>query len=460
VAAVGNVTAAALGSRWTALDFHAEQSRLWRSRARFKVIVAGRRSGKTELVKRMGVRRALSETRLPDCRVVFSAPTREQAKRIYWNDLKDLVPRQWRDGKPAEVELTIRLANGAQLEVIGMDKPERAEGTPIDWIALDEFADMKPDAWTRSVRPAVDTRGRPGDVIFLGKPKLGRRHFKDLHDRARTHVADDDLAGEWDAFGWPSTDILSPAAILSAKRDLDDLSFRQEYLGEWVTAEGRVYYTFSREAHDKPVRALYDKRAPLIIGLDFNVDPGVAAIGQDIRLPAEWLLRWPWLDPVCLCWIGEVHIPRGSNTPAVCRKLGTDWGAHEGQVLVYGDATGGARKTSQTEGSDWQLVRDYLGPAFGGRMKLMVGRSNPRERDRVNSVTARFRTADGVAHMLVDCAHAPKLAEDFDGVQWLKGGDEVDKGSDPSLTHLSDGAGYVVHARHPIGGGSSSENEM
>ncbi len=77
-----------LTRRWTPLRYHPVQQAYWSSPHRFNTIPAGRRSGKTELAKRKLVKRALAGTKFDPPRFFAGAPTREQAKRIFWDDLK------------------------------------------------------------------------------------------------------------------------------------------------------------------------------------------------------------------------------------------------------------------------------------------------------------------------------------------------------------------------------------
>jgi len=410
--------------RWTPMRHHDEQ-RAWRtSGARFNVVPAGRRSGKTEIGKRKLITRALSATDYPNPNFFAAAPTRDQAKRIFWDDLKALSP------KPlirsiSETELRITYINGASVWVIGMDKPQRIEGMPWDGGVLDEYANMKPSAWTENVRPALSDR--MGWCDLIGVPE-GRNHYYEAYEQAR---ADD--SGEWAAFTWPSSDILPPEEIEAAKRDLDELTYQQEYEASFVNFVGRAYYPFG-DGHIQQQE--YNARAPLIFCFDFNVEPGVSAICQerDGHTAA----------------IGEVHIPRNSNTPAVCRKLVADWGEHAGDVVGYGDATGGARGTARVQGSDWDLVKQILGSHYGKRFYLRVPKGNPAERARVNAVNARLRNAEGDIRLLVDpkCTH---LIRDLEGVRLLEGGSgELDKKNDPKLTHISDALGYYIAYEFPI----------
>lgn len=81
--------------RWHRLLPHPEQTRLWTDGKRFAVVPAGRRSGKTEISKRRLVIGLPEKKKWSDPRYFAAAPTREQAKRVYWNDLKALVPKRW-----------------------------------------------------------------------------------------------------------------------------------------------------------------------------------------------------------------------------------------------------------------------------------------------------------------------------------------------------------------------------
>jgi hypothetical protein len=433
----------ALPERWYPLDHHPTHAALWNSRARFKVVPAGRRSGKTELAKRKGVLLAMAHDRGTNGRYLFGAPTREQAKEIFWHDLKLLVPSWALAREPLESELRIPLVNGANVQVVGLDRPQRIEGSPVDWICLDEYGDMKPEAWDAHVSPAVDTRGREGSVWFIGKP-VGRNHYYDLFVKAQTPRMRE---RGWEGFTWKSSDILDPQVVEDARLRMDPRTFDQHYNASFLDFTGRVYYGFSRETH--AVEPLpYYPTWPLIIAFDFNVEPGVAVILQE--QPYEGDRREVAQSITAV--IGEVWIPVHSNTLAVSRRLAELWGEHVGPVRVYGDASGGQRSTSATDlqGGDWRIVRDILGKTFGDRLTINVGKANPSVRDRVNAVNTRLRTSDGVIRMLVDPDEAPHVAKDFDGVVYKPGTSDILKIPGGELTHVTDALGYYVHRRWPL----------
>lgn len=420
-----------LTDRWTDLRAHTEQRRYWRSPHRFNVVPAGRRSGKTELAKRKVVRRAFLGSEFANPRFFAGAPTRDQAKRIFWDDLKALVPKRFMKVQPSETELNIRLVNGASIWVLGMDKPERVEGQPWDGGVLDEFGNMKPQTWTAHVRPALSDRR--GWCDFVGVPE-GRNHYYELDLAAAA-----DTSGDWGRYHWVSADILPASEIEAARRDLDDLTFQQEYEASFVNFQGRAYYPFDEKLHC--ARLDYDPHAELIFCFDFNVEPGVCAIVQEQDLPN---------GNRGTAVIGEVWIPRNSNTPLVCNRLKTDWSGHQGPVTCYGDATGGARGSAKVQGSDWDLIKQALRFAFP-QIRFAVPRANPPERSRINAVNSRLMSAAGDVRLMVDPSKAKHVVIDLEGVRVIEGGSgEIDKNSDASLTHISDALGYYIVKQFPV----------
>lgn len=441
----------ALTPRWTTLRPHAVQQAYWQSPHRFNVVPSGRRSGKTELAKRKLVRKALAAGTSWQPRFFAGAPTRDQAKRIFWEDLKALAPRKFLAGPPSESDLMLPFVNGAQIWVVGLDVAARMEGQPWDGGVVDEIGNTKPEVWSANIRPALSDR--KGWCDLIGVPE-GRNHYYDLDLAAQAQQKALGDASPWGRFHWHSADILDKDEIEQARRDLDELTFAQEYEGSFVNFEGRAYYVFNVDKHTAFLR--YDDRRELIFCFDFNVDPGVCAVCQEQALPGQYhrddkgllMLDKPITGTGV---IAEVYIDRNSNTPAVCRKLIADWGNHLGRVTCYGDATGGARGSAKVLGSDWDLIKAELNPVFGARISYDVPASNPSERSRINAMNTRLQSRSGELRMLVDPVKAPHVVKDLDGVILLKGGSgEIDKKATPKLTHISDGLGYYIAKKFPI----------
>ncbi len=421
-----------LTPRWKVLKHHHEQQRYLLSPHRFNVVPAGRRSGKTEIAKRKLIERAMCHDRDWSGRFFAAAPTRDQAKRIYWEDLKALTPK-WmikRNGI-SESELTIKLVNDCWITVIGMDKPERIEGSPWDGGVLDEYGNMKKTAWALNVEPAL--ADREGWCDFIGVPE-GRNHYYDIAKDAENDMVRLGDASDWGYFHWISADILPKKIIDQARRNLDPLSYEQEYEAKFVSFAGRAYYAFD---HVKNVKNLkYNPQNDLIFCFDFNVDPGVAAVCQEQRLPNG-------IDGTGV--IGEVFIPTNSNTELVTKRLIEDWDDHEGKILVYGDASGGARGPAKLLGTEWEIVEELLNRHYGReRVFFRVDKSNPAVADRLKRVNSRCCSVTNERRLIVDPV-CTEVIKDFEGVSLVEGGPrEIDKKKDKERSHLSDAIGYYV----------------
>ncbi len=196
-------------------------------------------SGKTELAKRRIVRAAAGAHTRDDERYFVAAPTRDQAKQIFWADMKRLVPRWMIARAPSETELSISLINGSEIHVVGMDRPARIEGRPWNGGVLDEYGNMRPEAWPENVRPALADRG--GWCDFIGVPE-GMNHYHDLDAAAAAQFAAQGAASDWRSFTWLSATVLPEAEVEAARRDLHPQIFRQEYEGAWVNWSGTAFF--------------------------------------------------------------------------------------------------------------------------------------------------------------------------------------------------------------------------
>jgi hypothetical protein len=330
----------------------------------------------------------------------------------------------------------LRLKNGADIQVMGMDVPERAEGRSLNGVLLDEYGNMKPHVWSAHLRPALADRG--GFAWLIGAPE-GRNHYYDLWCDARA-----DTTGQWAGFTWTTEEVLplylgkeqAEIEIISAQNDMDPLTYDQEYRASFVVFTGLAYYQWS-DANISQCE--YSPSEPLILMFDFNVAPGICITGHERPRGTEI--------------VGEVYIPNGSNTIRVCKKIIDVYGKHRGDVYCYGDATGGSAGTAKVAGSDWDLIRQYLKPVFGDRLRIRVDKSNPEERQRVNAMNSRLCSVSGVRKLFVD-RRCKWTIKDFEGVRVIEGtAGEIDKDYDARLTHITDGIGYYVHKKFPMAGG-------
>jgi hypothetical protein len=378
-------------------------------------VPAGRRSGKTELAKRRLVTALPRETGFIDSRYFAAAPTRDQAKRIFWKDLKELVPNGW-VRRIYETELCISTIFGTELWVVGLDKPQRIEGVAWDGGVLDEYANMRAGTWTENIRPALSDRS--GWCWFIGVPE-GLNHYKELAEYAGSG---EDI--DWGLYRWHSSDILPQAEVEAARRVMDARTFRQEYEASFEGAAGRVYYGYSAERNQDSGVELKDE-LPIYVCCDFNVDPCV------------WLLLQTDGTTV---WVFDELVLRNTNTVEMSKAFLERYPSHGAGVVVYGDAAGAARST--TGKSDYALLAEL------GLKNQRVKRANPNVRDRVNAVNSMLENSN----KLVRLFHHPRctqLRKDLESVVWKEGCNEIQK-SDIERTHATDALGYFIESEFPL----------
>jgi hypothetical protein len=432
--------------RWTPLKPHGEQQRYLNSRRRFNIAHAGRRGGKTEIAKRRGIKRALN-FQLPQGRFVFGAPTHRQAVDIFWDDTIALIPRWALYNGLRSISISyrrVKLFNGTNVEVLGLDKPERIEGPPLDWFVGDEFGNFKPKVWGENIRPALSTLGRPGGADLIGVPE-GKNHYFQLTEDVKDKA-------DWDIFKWHTNEI-NPEEAEIALSDLDTLTYNQEYGGEFVSFKGRTYYAFDQELNCPPdgERVVYNPAYPLIFCFDFNRIPGNCTIVQEMPAP-KWLqVRNMGVNKGLITFvIGEIFLQQDSHTAKICDMLIQQWGHHKGELRLYGDATGGAKKSCGVKGSDWDIIKSKFEGVFN--YKCRYKKSNPPVRVRINSVNSRMVTATGYIGTIID-RRCKFLIRDLEGVTCDDEGQILKSDAKSLLTHISDGFGYYVFREHPFGGG-------
>ena len=178
------------------------QSDIFVSPERFRVVVAGRRFGKTFLSTAELLHRAL---RKDDQNVWYVAPTYKAAKEIAWDMLSNQIPPEY-ISKTNETSLTINFKNGSSISLKGAEKPDNLRGRSLDFVVLDEFADMRKEAWFEVIRPSLSDR--KGGALFIGTPK-GRNHFYDLYGKG---VDDDE--------GWKSYQYTTIEGVMSRQMRL------------------------------------------------------------------------------------------------------------------------------------------------------------------------------------------------------------------------------------------------
>ena len=158
------------------------------SNKRFRVLVSGRRFGKTYLCITEMMKYATKVKK----NIWYVAPTFKMAREIVWVKLKNMLSEfKWIDTiNETNLSITIR-KTGSTITLKGCENYDSLRGVGIDFLILDEFADIDEKAWTEVLRASVsDTIG---DVLMCGSPK----GFGNWSYRMYLKGKED---GEWDSF--------------------------------------------------------------------------------------------------------------------------------------------------------------------------------------------------------------------------------------------------------------------
>jgi len=390
------------------------QKKVTDSPARFRVLISGRRFGKTHTA----IRELCKFARYPNRTVWYVAPTYSMAKNIVWEALQDRLRGLNWIKKINQNELWILLVNGSKISLKGSDRFDSLRGAGVDFLVMDEFADIKAEAWTEVLRPTLSAQDPPGSVLFTGTPK-GLNWAKDLYDKGQS-IAENDK--EWESFQFTTLDgaNVPEDEIKQAMDDLDTRTFEQEYLAAFNNFTGVIYYNFSRIKHIK--RLEFNEGATIHIGIDFNIDPISASVCQ--------------MHDGVLHQFDEIEI-YGSNTEELAQEIMNRYDKRK--VICYPDPAGKQRKTSANGKTDITILEQYF--------RVEVKRKHDAVRDRINAVNSIMENANGDVNYSIDpkCKVSIKCLER----QIYKEGTSVpDKNS--GWDHQNDALGYLVSYIAPI----------
>ena len=376
---------------------------------RFRVLISGRRFGKTYL--------AISElarfARFPNKKVWYVAPTYRQAKSICWSELKQRLDKVNWISKINNSDLSIELVNGSTIALRGADNEQSLRGIGLDFLCMDEFADIHPSAWFEVLRPTLSDK--LGSALFCGTPRGFGNWAYDLYSKG---LADK----EWKSFQFSTLDgeQVSEKEIDQAKDDLDERTFQQEYLASFVNYSGMIYYNFDR---NKNIINEFNKNFnTLWIGLDFNVDPMAAVVCV--------------VDNFNLYVVDEIQI-WSSNTFEMVQEIKDRYNYN---IKIFPDPAARQRKTSAGGLTDLAILKNAGFNVFAKSKAPLV-------RDRINSLNSKLQNAQAIPSLFIlnSCKNVIKSLER----QIYKEGTNIpDKES--GFDHFNDALGYLVDYMFPL----------
>jgi len=377
--------------------------------SRFRVLITGRRFGKTYLA----INELAKFARYSNKKVWYVAPSYRQAKSICWNELKDkLIKHKWVKSINNS-DLTIVLRNNSRISLRGADNENSLRGIGLDFLVMDEFADIHKQAWYEVLRPTLsDTQGH---ALFCGSPRGFGNWSYELYKLGETNK-------DWQSFKFTTLEgeQVSKDEIEQAKEDLDLRTFQQEYEATFVNYSGMIYYNFNREKN------LLDKFSnyhnTLHIGLDFNVEPMCAVVSV--------------IENDSIIIIDEIQI-YSSNTNEMVDEIKTRYNK---KIIIYPDPSAKQRKTSAGGMTDLAILKN-------AGFEVRCRNKAPLVRDRINAVNSKLKNVKGQNSLFIlkSCKNAIKSIER----QIYKEGTHIpDK--DSGYDHMNDALGYLVEYNYPL----------
>jgi phage terminase large subunit len=336
------------------------------------------------------------------------------AKQIVWKKLKKkLLGLNW-VSKVNESDLTLELVNGSEISLRGADNYDSLRGVGLNFVCIDEAADIDSEAWYEVLRPTLaDTQGH---ALFLGTPK-GMNWFKELYDNHTTKK-------NWMSFQFTTLDggNVPEDEVAQAREDLDARTFRQEFLATFENFSGIIAYSFG-EHNIKPAEEIHANEQ-LILGTDFNVSPMSCTVMRRTKTGLHQI------DEIVLY---------SSNTNELIEEIRNRY--PKNPITIYPDPAGVQRKTSANGNTDIKLLEN-------AGFTVRYHRQHPLVKDRINSANSLFHCRDdNSTRFYIDarCKHTIKSLQQF----CYKTDSQIpDK--DSGLDHMFDALTYAIQFLFPI----------
>ena len=334
------------------------QEQVWTEDAKFQIVAAGRRTGKTELAAWRLLINALTDGILDkDAARFYVAPTQRQAKDVMWKKLLQLGSSVITKMHINDLEIT--LVNGQTISLKGADRPETMRGVKLADLVLDEYADMKPYVLEEILMPALSDYDT--GFLMIGSP-MGRNHFYDEYAKALLGEDEDYAAYQFTSYDNP---YISKELLDKRRKQMSTYAFKQEFEASFEAQGSEIFqedWIDYYRGNDKPANCQWyiaidlagfeemgkknksrnlDSSAICCVGVDTDGDWWVEEI-----IHGRWTLdetAWKIFEAVEKYRPIKVGIEKGIAKQAVMSPL-TDMMRRNNRVFNVVDLTHGNQK--------------------------------------------------------------------------------------------------------------------
>jgi len=413
---------------------------------RFRVAICGRRFGKTIL----SIRELCKSASKNKQEVWYIAPSYRQAKGIVWRKLKTkLMNLHWIE-KVNESELTVELKNGSRICLKGADNPDSLRGVGLNFIVMDEFADIDPVAFYEVLRPTLADKN--GSALFIGTPKGTGNWSYDLYMAENTN-------SDWKSFHYTTLEggNVPQSEIDAAMALLDPKTFDQEFNASFVTSGNRVWYGCDAKENVKPYFTAPTIQTPKVLytGWDFNIDPMSVVIftRYDTYKEEEYYNKATLRHDIRKVKIEMIHAIDeieiyGSNTDEAVQEITNRY--PQQKIIAYPDPASRQRKTSAGGKTDLNILKN-------AGFTVKAPNKHNAIRDGVNAVNSKLCSATGERTFLVD-PNCKKLIKSLDRHNYKPGTTIPDK--DTGYDHITDATRYAIDYMFPIRRASQEDMDI
>lgn len=390
----------------------APQKQVVECNKRYRVLITGRRFGKTFIC----INELCRFARYSGKKVWYVGPTYRQAKQIVWDELVEKLRKHKWLSKVNHSDLTVTLKNKSTISLRGADNENSLRGVGLDFLVMDEFADIKESAWTEVLRATLSDKKSP--ALFCGTPRGYGNWSYNLFTRQ------DEDPENWQSFQFTTLDggQVSPTEIDQAKADLDERTFRQEYMATFESYSGAIYYNFDRELN--VLKDYKPQMKTIHIGIDFNLDPMTAVISEVVD------------NKIYI--FDEIQI-YSSNTNELADEIKSRYKDYN--IFAYPDPAAKQRRTSAGGVTDLSILKN-------AGFNMRVRNAHPLVKDRINAVNAKLLSAKGVRSLFI--ANSCKNMLKSISRQTYKEGSQAVPDKTSGLDHMNDALGYLVEFLFPV----------
>ena len=404
------------------------QSTVFLCKKRFRLVVAGRRFGKSFLAWFEMIFRALSDeaTEKGGFTILYLANTADNARRIMWRKFlgnERYTPSKWLK-KKNEQQMFLEFKNGTTIQVVSGDSPNALVGSSLDFLVMDECAYLDEDVWSK-LYPSLTDKYCNGEALLISSPE-GYNWFYGLYSKYL-----DGSDENWQVFHYTTAEggNVEPKEIEAAKKTLSLNDFKKFYLASFDTMSDRVYENYDTDGNNAEFDETWGQ-GDIHVGMDFNVRPMTAAISviENDKELGE-----------CITFFDEIVTEGFSNTQQMCDKIKARY--PKSTVYVYPDPTGNKHQPSAPIGvTDMTILRD-------NGFIVCAPRAPYASKDKWNTVNTAMCTADGKRKVRIVKPKCPHLVDALNGFVFKENG-EPDKNM--GFDHITDAMAYEICYKLPI----------